>query len=137
MLFLFRTAKESVEVAGIMIEEGERIILGIASANRDERKYECPNDFRLDRGIAEGMGPAHLSFGVGPHICLGLHFARMQGRVVLEAMLDRFGPGEVTLADGYQLHFVPTFLSTAPSRSTSRYIRGPKPSSTDSRRQWV
>ncbi len=90
------------------------MITGIASGNRDEQAYECPAEFRLDRGIVKGDAPDHLTFGVGPHICLGIHVARMEGRVVLETMLDRFAPGQVTLADDYELSFVPMFLEYGP-----------------------
>jgi cytochrome P450 len=88
--------------------------MGIASGNRDEQVYECPDEFRLDRGMTRGDVPEHLTFGVGPHICLGIHVARMEGRVVLEAMLDRFAPGQLMLAPGYELHFVPMFLEYGP-----------------------
>src|SRR5581483_5213170 len=101
VLFLFRTAKEDTEIGGTPVHRGERIIVGIASGNRDERAYERPDEFRLDRGMTRGAAPEHLTFGVGPHICLGIHVARMEGRVVLEAMLDRFSPGQVKLAPGY------------------------------------
>ncbi len=114
VLFLFRTAKEETVIGDTPVHAGERVIVGIASANRDEKVYQCPNEFRLDRGIASGTAPEHLTFGVGPHICLGIHVARMEGRVVLDTMLDRFAPGEITLADDYELHFVPMFLEYGP-----------------------
>jgi cytochrome P450 len=114
VLFLFRTAKEDTTIGDTPVHAGERVIVGIASANRDERVYECPNEFRLDRGITRGETPEHLTFGVGPHICLGIHVARMEGRVVLEAMLDRFRAGQVALAEGYELRFVPMFLEYGP-----------------------
>jgi cytochrome P450 len=114
VLFLFRTAKEDTEIGGTPVHAGERVIVGIASGNRDEQAYKCPDEFRLDRGMTRGDAPEHLTFGVGPHICLGIHVARMEGRVVLEAMLDRFAPGQVQLAAGYELHFVPMFLEYGP-----------------------
>ena len=114
VLFLFRTAKEDTTIGDAPVHAGERVIVGIASANRDERVYECPNEFRLDRGITSREAPDHLTFGVGPHLCLGIHVARMEGRVVLESMLDRFRPGQVSLADGYELRLVPMFLEYGP-----------------------
>jgi cytochrome P450 len=114
VLFLFRTVKEDTTIGDTPVQAGERVITGIASGNRDEQAYECPAEFRLDRGIVKGDAPDHLTFGVGPHICLGIHVARMEGRVVLETMLDRFAPGKVTLADDYELSFVPMFLEYGP-----------------------
>ena len=95
--FLMRTAKEDAEIGGCPVHRGEHVMLGIASANRDEAVYERAGEFRLDR-----EGPAeHLAFGQGPHICLGNHLTRMVGQVVLEETLDRFAPGRLRLAPGY------------------------------------
>jgi cytochrome P450 len=123
VLFLFRTAKDDATIGETPVHAGERVIVGIASGNRDEQVYECPNEFRLDRGITAGRVPEHLTFGVGPHICLGIHVARMEGRVVLETMLDRFVPGEITLADDYELQFVPMFLEYGPETLDVRVAR--------------
>lgn len=110
VLFLFRTATDDTTVAGCPIHKGERLITGIASANRDESKYEHAGEYRLDR---EAL-PEHLSFGTGPHICLGDHLTRVEGRVMLEEMLDVFGPGELQLAPGYERKLVPMFLEYGP-----------------------
>jgi cytochrome P450 len=96
--FLFRTAREDGEIGGCPVHRGEHIMLGIAAANRDETVYEDSETFRLDRTDP----PDHLSFGFGPHICVGNHLTRMIGRVALEATLDRFAPGALRLADGYE-----------------------------------
>jgi cytochrome P450 len=111
VLFLFRTAKEDVEVSGCPVHKGERVITGIASANRDESVFEHADEYRLDRAH---LPDNHLSFGEGPHLCLGNHLTRMIGRVVLEEALARFAPGELRLAPGYELHFVPMFLEYGP-----------------------
>ena len=111
VLFLFRTAKDDVEIAGCPVHKGERVIVGIASANRDERVYEDAGVFRLDR---DKLPDDNLSFGDGPHLCLGNHLTRMVGKVVLEEVLDRFGPGELRLAAGYEKHLVPMFLEYGP-----------------------
>jgi len=111
VLFLFRTAKDDVELAGCPVHKGERLIVGIASANRDERVYEHADSFRLDR---DALPDNHLSFGEGPHLCLGNHLTRMVGRVVLEEVLDRFGPGVLQLASGYEKRLVPMFLEYGP-----------------------
>jgi cytochrome P450 len=96
--FLFRTAREDGEIGGCPVHRGEHVMLHIAAANRDEAAYERGEEFRLDRRDP----PEHLAFGFGPHVCVGNHLTRMIGRVVLEETLQRFGPGELRLADGYE-----------------------------------
>jgi cytochrome P450 len=59
----------------------------IASANRDERRYDDPDRFDVHRSPAP-----HVSFGSGPHTCLGIHLARMELKVALDALLERL-PG--------------------------------------------
>jgi cytochrome P450 len=61
-----------------------------ASANRDERKFENPDQFDIHRGF-----PKILSFGQGAHMCLGAHIARMEGKVLLEELLAAFPQYEV------------------------------------------
>lgn len=113
VLFLFRTAKHDTELAGEKILGGERIVMGIASGNRDERVYERPDEFRIERwpGAAE-----HLTFGPGPHLCLGNQLARMEARVVIERVLERFPAGALALAPGYRRTNVPMFLEWGPER---------------------
>jgi cytochrome P450 len=96
--FLLRTAREDTEIGGCPVRRGEHVMLGIASANRDETVYERADEFRLDRVDP----PEHLAFGLGPHVCLGNHLTRMVGKVVLEETLDRFAPGDLRLAEGYR-----------------------------------
>jgi cytochrome P450 len=111
VLFLFRTATEDREVGGCPVAKGERVITGIASANRDESVYPHADEYRLDRS---SLPDNHLSFGEGPHLCLGNHLTRMIGRVVLEEALDHLAPGQMRLVDGYEMHLVPMFLEYGP-----------------------
>jgi cytochrome P450 len=83
-----RTARLPVEVAGVTVEPGQRVILLIAAANRDPREFENPDAFIWNRK-ARRM----LSFGVGPHFCIGIHLARLEGQIMLRELLpalDRF-----------------------------------------------
>ena len=114
VLFLFRTALRDTELSGEKIFAGERIVLGIASGNRDESVYEHAGEYWLDRGWPNA--PQILSFGPGPHLCLGNQIARMEARVVLELVMERFAPGVLRLAPGFELHFVPMFLEYGPER---------------------
>ncbi len=114
VLFLFRTAVRDTEVGGEKIHAGERIVLGIASGNRDESVYERADEFWLDRGWPHAAQV--LTFGPGPHLCLGNQIARMEARVVLEEVMARFAPGALGLAPDFALHLVPMFLEYGPER---------------------
>nr|WSX49053.1 cytochrome P450 [Streptomyces sp. NBC_00974] len=74
-----RTAAVDTELAGQRIRAGDKVVVFHASANHDERVFADPG--RLDLGRAPNP---HVSFGDGPHVCLGAHFARLQLRVLYE-----------------------------------------------------
>jgi cytochrome P450 len=109
VLFLFRTAKEETTLADVTVDKGDRIAMGIASANRDAAVYQDPDEFRINPD-----DPEHLAFGAGAHLCLGNHMARMEGRVAVEEYLDRYPFGRMSLAPGYELHLMPHFLEYGP-----------------------
>ncbi|MFE0512754.1 cytochrome P450 [Streptomyces sp. NPDC058964] len=77
-----RTAAQDTELAGRRIRAGDKVVVFHASANRDERVFTGPD--RLD--LARTPNP-HVSFGDGPHVCLGAHFARLQLRLLYEEAL--------------------------------------------------
>jgi cytochrome P450 len=77
-----RTALRDVDVAGQRIRRGERVFLLLQSANRDEREFPEPDRFDAARRPAR-----HLGFGQGVHHCVGIHLARLEGRVLLEELL--------------------------------------------------
>ena len=79
-----RTALTDVELHGTTVRTGEKVVLWFGAANRDERVFDAPDEFRLDR-----TPNRHLGFGVGPHFCLGAHLARMETRVFYEQVLAR------------------------------------------------
>ena len=85
ILFVSRVALADVELAGVRVQKGDLIHLGLASANRDPEAFEEPD--RFDVGRAENR---HLTFGWGMHFCLGASIARMEGRVAFETLLRRF-----------------------------------------------
>jgi cytochrome P450 len=80
-----RTITRDVEWYGRRIPKGDRILLLIASANRDERQYPDPDRFDIGRTI-----PNTISFGQGVHFCLGASLARLESRVALEEFAKRF-----------------------------------------------
>lgn len=77
-----RTAAQGTELAGRRIRAGDKVVVYHASANRDERVFSEPD--RLD--LSRAPNP-HVSFGDGPHVCLGAHFARLQLRVLYREAL--------------------------------------------------
>jgi cytochrome P450 len=79
-----RTAMRDVEIEGVTIPAGSPIMVQMAGANRDPARWDRPDDFDLFREQKQ-----HMSFAFGPHMCLGLHLARMETTVALNAILDR------------------------------------------------
>jgi cytochrome P450 len=86
-------------VGGVAFAAGDWVEMGIASANRDEAKYDDPEAFRLDRPQPR----AHLTFGAGSHVCPGATLARLEATIAVEVLLDRVGRME-TLAS---VHYPP------------------------------
>jgi cytochrome P450 len=86
VISFLRTATRDVELRGQLVAAGEPVLLVYASANRDEAVFG-DSAGRLD--VGRDPNP-QLSFGFGPHFCLGAALARLEGRVVLDALLDRF-----------------------------------------------
>ncbi|MFI9024434.1 cytochrome P450 [Streptomyces sp. NPDC053560] len=82
-----RTAVRDVELGGQRIRAGEKVVVYHASANRDGTVFADPDRFDVARRPND-----HVSFGFGPHFCLGSHLARVQMRAVLTHVLDRL-PG--------------------------------------------
>lgn len=85
-----RTLTRDVELHGVTMRAGRKVALLLGSACRDEREYPDPDRYDLRRSI-----PRTLAFGHGAHVCLGASLARLEGRVVLEEMLDRIGDWQV------------------------------------------
>lgn len=79
-----RNVTRDVCLHGQQLLAGEDVWLSYAAANRDDRKFDQPDTFDLDRT------PNHVGFGDGIHRCVGAPLARLEMRVVLEEMLDRF-----------------------------------------------
>lgn len=81
----FRFAAEPVELGGVTIPAGSQVLVCLAAANRDERRYEDPDRVDIDR-----RGARHLGFGHGIHHCLGAGLARLEGHLALRSLLARF-----------------------------------------------
>lgn len=94
-----RKALEDTEVGGVAIKEGDGLLLLMGSANRDEARFENPEEFDITRGNAR----EHLSFGFGIHYCLGNMLAKLQAKICLEEAV-RLVP-ELQLVDGADITF--------------------------------
>jgi cytochrome P450 len=89
--FMRRTATADATLGGAPIKQGDKVILWYVSGNRDEAEFENPDTFDIGRDPNR-----HLSFGRGgPHLCLGVHLARLEVKVVLAALLKRVSRWEL------------------------------------------
>ncbi len=79
-----RRAVRDCTLGGVAIPAGTNVSVSVAAANRDPTQYPDPDRFDPTR-----RNVAHLTFGGGPHLCLGMHLARMEGTVAINALLDR------------------------------------------------
>jgi cytochrome P450 len=107
---LVRTVCRDTVFRGHSMREGDRILFGVASANRDEDLYEDPDTFRLDRPKPKG----HAAFGGGPHVCPGASLARLEGRVVLEVAVERLA--KIEFPSDFRWEKVPVFWANGPLR---------------------
>jgi cytochrome P450 len=99
-----RVATQTLQIDGQTVQEGSAIFLLIGGANRDPAIFERPDEFDITRANACD----HISFGTGIHVCLGAPLARMELRIGLQALFERFPKltlaGEPTLNDSTLLH---------------------------------
>jgi cytochrome P450 len=84
LLGIMRTAAVDTEVQGVAIPKGSAVSVSLGAANRDPLRWPDPDRFDVFR-----EAKPHISFAFGPHVCLGMHLARMETRVLLETLFDR------------------------------------------------
>jgi len=101
-----RTAAEDVEIGGQEIKAGDWMMINYVAANHDPAQFDNPRSFDASRSPNR-----HMAFGAGAHQCLGLHLARLQIKVLFEALLDRIDSVE---------------LAGEPARSSSTFVGGLK-----------
>jgi cytochrome P450 len=88
--YVGRYVAKDVDLHGRTVPEGSAMLMLIGAANRDERRYADPDRFDIHREVV-----SHLTFGYGPHFCLGAALARLEGRIALDEVLNRFPEWEV------------------------------------------
>ena len=106
---LARVTETATELGGRTIGADQLVMLWIGAANRDPRQFPRPHAFELDRD----PNP-HLAFGRGTHFCLGAPLARLEGRVAINLLLDRYPHLRCDPADP------PAFFSTPRMTGTTR-----------------
>ena len=107
----FRTTTRAVEVTGVRLGEGEKVLLFLAAANRDARRWEDPDCFDITR-----RATGHLAFGVGIHGCVGMAVARMEGEIVLSLLARKVQSIELDGAPERRLNNTLRGLSRLPVR---------------------
>jgi len=98
---ILRVTRTPVTVGGVDIDEGQRILLLIGSANRDEAVFADPDRFELDRDT-QGI----ISFGGGRHFCMGAALARMEARIALSELMKAVASYEIDPAGLERVHSI-------------------------------
>jgi cytochrome P450 len=106
VIYMRRTAKRDTVVGGQPIAAGDKVVMYYGAANRDPAHFARPE--RLDVGRAQNE---HLAFGMGPHICLGQHLARVEIDAILREVFTR-------------MHHIE--LAEPPEWLPSNFIAGPR-----------
>jgi cytochrome P450 family 142 subfamily A polypeptide 1 len=81
---MVRVTTQDVEVRGVTIPAGSQVLMHYTAANRDEDHFERADEFDVTRGPN-----AHISFGWGPHLCLGASLARLELRIIYTEIFER------------------------------------------------
>ncbi|WP_327279373.1 MULTISPECIES: cytochrome P450 family protein [unclassified Streptomyces] len=81
----YRYAREDMEIGGTAIPAGATVLVSLAGADRDPERYGDPDTFDIRRAPQ-----GHLAFGHGLHFCIGAPLARMEGRIAIRGLLERF-----------------------------------------------
>jgi cytochrome P450 len=87
----FRTTTRDVEVGGVRLADGQKVLLLFAAANRDPRRWDNPDTFDVTRRAA-----GHMTFGTGIHGCVGQAVARLETEAILTALAKRVASFELT-----------------------------------------
>ncbi len=107
---MFRVVSEETQIGSTTLSAGSRVVLMYAAANRDPEVWEHPDTFQPGR---DGQAK-HLSFGKGPHYCVGAGLARLEARIVAETLGERLSHIEVT--NRSELRYIPSFVLRGPQR---------------------
>jgi 4-methoxybenzoate monooxygenase (O-demethylating) len=87
----FRTTTRELDIGGLSIGEGEKVLMFLGAANRDPRKWERPDDYDIERRVS-----GHVGFGYGIHQCVGQVLARLEGDCILTSLACKVAAIEIT-----------------------------------------
>jgi len=87
----FRTTTRDVGIGEVTLGEGEKVLMFLAAANRDPRRWDNPDTYDITRRVA-----GHVGFGAGVHMCVGQLLARLEGEVLLAALARRVRAIEIS-----------------------------------------
>jgi len=107
----FRTTTRPIDVAGVRLGEGEKVLLFLAAANRDPRRWDRPDTFDVTRRAA-----GHMTFGTGIHGCVGQAVARLETEAILTALASRVVSLELTGEPKWRLNNTLRGFDTLPLR---------------------
>jgi cytochrome P450 len=107
----FRTTTRAVEIGGVRLGDGEKVLLFLAAANRDPRRWERPDEFDVAR-----RATGHMTFGTGIHGCVGQAVARLESEAILGTMIKRVASFELTGEPKRRLNNTLRGLDTLPLR---------------------
>jgi len=110
-----RSVLKDTEVNGQPMKAGQHVYLMYMAANRDESAFEHAHRYDITRRDAS----RHLAFGAGPHLCIGTRLARLEGALVLNAMLDRFKRIEIADEPKRVRHIIRNSWDSLPVRLIS------------------
>ena len=107
----FRTTTKAVEMSGVRLGEGEKVLLFLAAANRDPRRWDRPDTFDVRR-----RATGHMTFGTGIHGCVGQAVARLESEAIFGALAKRVASFELTGEPKPRLNNTLRGLDTLPLR---------------------
>ncbi|MFG2664959.1 cytochrome P450 [Streptomyces sp. NPDC048387] len=111
----YRYTGEEVEIGGVVIPAGQAVLISLSGADRDGERFPEPDVFDIRRPAG-----GHLAFGHGLHFCIGAPLARMEGRIAVRGLLERF-PDLALDPDGGPLEWLPGPLMHGVSRLPVRW----------------
>ena len=109
----FRTTTKAIEVGGVKLGDGEKVLLFLAAANRDPRRWDKPEIFDVKR-----RATGHMTFGTGIHGCVGQAVARLESEAVFGALAKRIAAFELTGEPRRRLNNTLRGLDSLPLRVT-------------------